>query len=108
MAFSNGQGYHGTVAVTGGKLKGRTGGTDYFFFICPSCQNDQVMRILEYEFRNPAPPVDRGERKKPREYFNLAFHLYCPSCHFEDFVKIDNNHQAGTLGTGQAHLTFGQ
>lgn len=97
MAFNAGKAYHGSEAVEGGKLRGRTGHSDYFFFLCPKCPDDQIMRILEHEFRDPCPPVPRQESKRPAEYFNLAFHLYCPNCHFEDFVKIDNNHAAGPL-----------
>jgi uncharacterized membrane protein YukC len=55
------------------------------------------MRILEYEMRDAAPPIKRQEKKTPKEYINLAFLLYCPNCQFEDFIKIDNNHQAGPL-----------
>jgi hypothetical protein len=97
MAFNRGKGYHGSDQVSGGKLTGRTGQTDYFFFICPACKDNQILRILEYEFRKAAEPRDRAEKKRPVEYFNVAFHLYCPSCQFEDFVKLDNDHQAGRL-----------
>jgi hypothetical protein len=98
MAFNQGKAYHGSSVVYDGKLRGRTGTTDYFFFLCPRCPGEQVMRVLEYEFRNASPPVERYEKKKPTEHFNLAFHLYCPACQLEDFIKIDNNHQAGPLG----------
>jgi len=96
MAFNGGKAYHGTEDVTGGKLCGRTGKTDYFFFLCPKCDGKQVMRPLEYEFREAAATI-REEMKRPNQYFNLALHLYCPTCQFEDFIKIDNNHQAGML-----------
>jgi len=97
MAFNQGRAYHGSLAVEGGKLKGATGNTDYFFFICPKCEGDQTMRVMEYTARTPAPPVERTERKKPTRYFNLAFRLYCPVCQFEDFIKIDNDHPVGPL-----------
>lgn len=97
MTFNRGKAYHGSSAVTGGKLGGRTGRGDYFFFLCPKCPGEQVMRVLEYEFRKAAPPVERDEKKQPSEYFNLAFHVYCAACQFEDFIKIDNNHRAGSL-----------
>ena len=101
MAFNNGKPYHGSQAVEGGKLTGRTGETDYFFFVCPNCNDGQIMRILEYEFRTPpSQPSDRLEKRKPREYFNLVFHLYCPVCQFEDFVKLDNDHSADKIGEG--------
>jgi hypothetical protein len=99
MSFNRGKAYHGSDAVAGGKLTGRTGQSDYFFFLCPVCKDSQVMRILEHEFRKAAPPVQRDEKIRPTEHFNLAFHLYCPSCQFKDFIKIDNNHQAGPLNS---------
>jgi len=37
MKSNRGKAYHGSSAVEGGKLKGRTGTTDYFFFVCPKC-----------------------------------------------------------------------
>jgi hypothetical protein len=97
MTFNAGKPYHGSEAVQGGELKGKTGRSDYFFFLCPRCADERTLRILEYEFREPAAPVARIETKKPTEYFNLAFRLYCPKCQFEDFVKIDNNHRAEPL-----------
>jgi len=97
MAFNEGKAYHGSEAVKGGRLKGRTGKSDYFFFLCPNCDGEQVMRILNYEFRDVSSPLQREEGKKPTQHFNLAFHLYCPHCQFEDFVKIDNDHRAGRL-----------
>jgi predicted RNA-binding Zn-ribbon protein involved in translation (DUF1610 family) len=87
----------GGFSVSGGKLVGRTGDTEYFFFTCPKCPDEQVMRVLDYEFRDDAPPIVRDEKKVPKKHFNLAFSLYCPNCQFEDFIKIDNNHQAGPL-----------
>jgi hypothetical protein len=98
MAFNNGRPYHGSEEVSGGRLTGATGGSDYFFFRCPKCPDDQIMRVLEYEFRDDAPPKERQEKKRPKQYFNLVFHLYCPHCQFEDFIKIDNNHLAGRFG----------
>ena len=96
MAFNNGKPFHGSSDVEGGRLRGRTGETDYFFFLCPRCEGEQVMRILEYELE-PTPPVERQERKQPKTYFRVAFHLYCPICECEDFVKMDNTHPSGHL-----------
>jgi len=97
MAFNHGKPYHGSERVEGGKLRGKTGGTDYFFFLCPQCVDDQVLRILDYDFTEPPAPVNRQEKKSPAKYFILAFHLYCPNCQFEDFVKVDNSHRAEPL-----------
>jgi|SRR5580698_3645069 hypothetical protein len=97
MPFNHGRAYVGSGAVTGGKLTGRTGRTEHFFFICPACNDNQTMRILDYEFVKAAPPLRRSERKTPRQHFDLSFQLYCPVCQFEDFVKIDNDHRADKL-----------
>jgi len=97
MAFNGGKAYHGSAAIEGGKLRGMTGNTDYFFFICPRCKGDYTLRVLEYTAREAAPPVKRNEKKTPAQYFNLVFHLYCPACEFEDFVKLDNDHRVGPL-----------
>jgi rubredoxin len=99
-AFNKGAPYHGSEAVEKGKLTGKTGMSDYFFFLCPKCADGQVLRILEYEFRTAAPAVERRERKTPKKFFDLALHVCCPNCEFEDFVKIDNNHPAGRLEDG--------
>ena len=87
----------GGFCASGGKLVGRTGVTEYFFFICPKCPDDQVMRVLDYEFHHDAQPIVRQEKKRPKKHLNLVFSLWCPNCQFEDFVKIDNNHRAGPL-----------
>ncbi len=55
------------------------------------------MRVLDYEFRVDAQPIVRDEKRSPLKHFNVLFSLYCPRCEFEDFIKIDNNHQAGPL-----------
>ena len=95
MPFNNGKPYHGSMEVSHGKLTGKTGCTDYFFFLCPKCNNGNVLRVLEYEKRDSVPLKDRDEKKKPKENLNIAFHLHCTVCDFEDFIKIDNNHQSG-------------
>lgn len=99
MAFNKGKGYHGTTQVMKGKLTGKTGHSDYFFFACPQCANGQVMRVLEYEDRKDAVHTPREEEKKKKVVtpFNLAFHLYCPVCQLEDYVKLDNSHQSFKL-----------
>ena len=97
MAFNQNKAYHGSEEVTGGRLKGTTGKTDYFFFHCSKCNNGEIMRVLECESRKTAPMVERNEKRQPKESINLAFHLYCPVCQLEDFVKIDNNHQSERL-----------
>ena len=100
MAFNNGEPYHGTSEVSGGKLTGKTGKTDYFFFLCPRCNNGNVMRVLEYERRETIPLTPRREKKNPKENLNLAFHLHFTVCDLDDFIKIDNNHRSGAVADG--------
>ena len=50
-SFNNGKPYHGSEQVIHGKLKGATGETDYFYFFCPRCPDNEVVRILEYGVR---------------------------------------------------------
>jgi hypothetical protein len=96
MPFNGGKPYHGSEEISEARLTGRTGRTDYFFFLCPKCNDGTVLRVLEYERRLIERPLsDRGERAKPSEHLNLAFHLHCPTCQFDDFIKIDNDHPGG-------------
>ena len=90
--FNNGEPYHGSGAVTEGRLQVATCGTDYFFFFCPKCPDRQIMRILDYEVRRwePENPVNQELERKAAQGFVLAFKLYCEQCKHEDFVKIDN------------------
>lgn len=60
------------------------------------------MRVLDYEFRNDFQRVVREEKKTPKKHFNVVLSLYCPNCQFEDFIKLDNNHQAGQLEPKQS------
>lgn len=96
MTFNGGHAYHGSDEVVGGKLTGKTGKTDYFFFLCPKCEGEQVMRILDYDLRKGL-STERNESKDRKQVLNVAFHLFCPVCQFEDFIKIDNDHPAGKL-----------
>lgn len=97
MAFNKGKAYHGSTEVMKGKLTGKTGNSDYFFFVCPQCANGQVMRVLEYEERKDAVHTPREEKKAVAMPINIAFHLYCPVCQLEDYVKLDNSHQSFKL-----------
>lgn len=90
MAFNGGGAYHGSEAVTGGRLTGMTD-TDYFYFFCPCCADRQVMRVLDYDVRREGPVVAYPD-EQPRQArdFTLAFKLHCPNCKLTDFVKISN------------------
>jgi predicted nucleic-acid-binding Zn-ribbon protein len=90
--FNNGKPYHGSEAVDLGKLKGATGETDYFYFFCPKCPNDEIIRILEYgvHAKEPENPYNELCKSKARYGFTLVFRLHCDKCGHTDFVKISN------------------
>ncbi len=90
--FNNGKPYHGSEAVSDGRLTGRTVDTDYFYFICPECPEPHILRVLEYEVRAESPenPYNAQVKKKAIGGFTLAFKLYCEQCGFTDFTKLSN------------------
>ena len=100
MSKSNrGQPYHGSDAVFDGQLKGATGETDYFYFICPKCPHDHILRILEYRVHEEMPenPYDEECKSHANRGFTLAFKLHCEECEYKDFVKVSNiGWQSGT------------
>ena len=95
--FNGGKPYHGSNSVAGGKLRGATGETDYFYFFCPQCPDDEIMRILEYGIHaeEPKNPYDEHCKSKARYGFTLAFKLHCEKCGHTDFVKISNTSWQG-------------
>jgi len=89
--FNNGKTYHGSYLVHKGNLKGATD-TDYFYFFCPKCPEQYVMRILEYdihEYKENNPYNDQV-KIKAKNGFTLVFKLYCENCKHIDFTKISN------------------
>lgn len=92
--FNSGKPYHGSSAVSGGKLKGATD-TDYFYFFCPSCPDSEMLRVLDYEVRAEQADNPYNAQLKPREPkakrgFTLAFKVHCGRCGLTDFVKVSN------------------
>ena len=90
--FNSGKTYHGSAEVREGRLRGATD-TDYFYFFCPHCPNDEMLRVLDYAVRaeseiNPYNEI-LGKPKAARG-FVLAFKLHCQRCGFTDFTKIGN------------------
>lgn len=82
----------GSSKVTGGRLRGATD-TDYFYFLCPQCPDNQMLRILDYENReerpdNPYDDICPGP--KAELGFIIGFKLYCCECGLKDFVKVGN------------------
>lgn len=90
--FNNGKPYHGSTDVTGGKLRGATDATDYFYFFCPKCPSDEIMRVLEYDVHAEEPENRYNSecKSKAKNGFALAFKLHCEKCGHTDFVKVSN------------------
>lgn len=90
--FNNGRAYHGSNAVAGGGLRGATDKTDHFYFFCPNCPDDEIVRVLDYEVRaeEPVNPYDKQCRSKAKRGFVLAFKIHCEKCGHADFVKLSN------------------
>src|SRR5437867_2082475 len=82
---------HGSNAVEGGRLKGATD-TDYFYFFCPKCPENHIMRVLDYGLRHDEPdnPYNSDLRPKASRSFIVAFKLHCQKCGLTDFVKVSN------------------
>lgn len=91
--FNNGKPYHGSSAVQAGKLRGSTDGSDYFYFLCPKCPEDHMLRILEYteHDKQEENPYNGMVKKPAKQAFTLAFHVTCDNCGFDDFVKLSNS-----------------
>ncbi len=90
--FNNGKPYHGSEQVVHGKLKGATGETDYFYFFCPKCPDNKIVRILEYgvHAEESENPYNKKCKSKAKYGFVLAFKLHCEKCGHTDYVKISN------------------
>ncbi|MBB3977271.1 putative RNA-binding Zn-ribbon protein involved in translation (DUF1610 family) [Rhizobium azooxidifex] len=90
--FNNGKPYHGSPDVEGGKLRGATVDTDYFYFFCPKCPDDQIVRVLEHGIhaQQAVNPYNDQCHSVAKNGFTLAFRIHCDSCGFEDFIKISN------------------
>jgi len=90
--FNNGKPYHGSEAVTDGKLMGATDSTDYFYFFCPKCPGRQLLRLLDYTERavQTEPPYRDHVDVVASKGFTLAFKVLCDKCLFTDFFKVSN------------------
>lgn len=97
--FNNGNAYHGSSSVDSGKLRGSTVGSDYFYFFCPKCSEDHILRVLEYGVyeESEVNPSNDDCKSKAKYGFTLAFKIYCEKCGFKDFVKLSNTgYQTGS------------
>lgn len=97
--FNGGKAYHGSSLVKGGKLRGATD-SDYFYFFCPSCPGEHLLRVLDYAVHIEKEEFPYPETKPvPAKCFVLAFKVHCQKCGLTDFVKIGNlGWQEGTHG----------
>lgn len=98
MSGSAPAGIHGSETVQEGKLVGATD-TDYFYFLCPQCDDSTMLRLLDYYVIAEGPveyaPEVRNDAKRD---FTFAFDLKCEECGFSDYVKISNTgFQGGKL-----------
>ena len=105
--FNGGRPYHGSSAVEECGLRGATGDTDYFYFFCPKCEGNNVMRVLEYgvHAQEPVNPYNELFKSTALYGFTLVFKLHCEGCGHSDFVKISNTGlQKGpaTIASGKA------
>lgn len=97
VMFNNGQPYHGSNEVEKGGMIGATGETDYFYFFCPKCPDDEIVRILEYGIhaQEPENPYNEQCKSKAKSGFTLVFKVHCEKCNHTDFVKISNTSWQG-------------
>lgn len=98
--FNNGKPYCGSNDVVHGKLKGSTAESDEFYFFCPKCEDDEIMRLLEYGIHaeEAENPYNEQCTSKAKYGFMLVFKLHCEKCGFSDFVKVSNmDWQGGKL-----------
>lgn len=93
---------HGSEAVEGGRLKGATD-TDYFYFFCPNCEGDEMLRILDFAVikDEPGNPYDAETKSKSKRSFIIRFDLACEKCGLRDCTKVSNiGWQGGRYGEG--------
>lgn len=98
--------FHGSDAVTDGRLRGATDSTDHFYFICPKCGGDSILRLLDYKITNEqkGSKYNSELKSKASRSFTFSFKLFCEQCRFSDYVKISNmGWQAGSLADARIH-----
>lgn len=89
----------GSGAVKKGRLKGATDYSDHFYFFCPKCPDENIVRILDYEVERNETNNEYNDQCKSqaKRSFTLSFKLHCENCGHEDFVRLSNTGwQGGT------------
>ncbi len=83
---------HGTEKIMEGGLRGRTDATDYFYFICPACPDDEILRVLDYELilEEKGNKYNEQMKSKAPKTFVIRLQLFCEACGHKDAVKVAN------------------
>ena len=92
---------HGSEKVMGGKLTGKTD-TDYFYFLCPECPDQQIMRVLDAIQLDDLKPDEKQQILQTLESYNsafksnvkshicISFKIHCENCGLTDIMKISS------------------
>ena len=86
--FNDGKIFHGSDAVQSGSLTGATD-TDYFYFFCPTCPDNERVRLLDCTFVRSDLDYDDAAGALKRSFI-LAFEFVCRKCGHHDFFKVAN------------------
>ena len=93
---------HGSKKVEDGKLIGKTD-TDYFYFLCPQCPDQYIMRVLDAIQLDNLKPEHQQQFTKQLESYNskcqsnakshiaISFKIHCEECGLTEIVKIANH-----------------
>lgn len=83
---------HGTEAVMEGRLRGATDATDYFYFFCPRCPEDRILRVLSSQFTCDEPGNQYNDhfKRKVARSFIIALEVFCEQCGLHDCIKVSN------------------
>ena len=65
--------------------------TDYYYFFCPNCGDDEILRLLDCRVLLDGPvEYTRELRPKAKKEFINSYERYCPKCQFHDVIKLSN------------------
>lgn len=99
---------HGTECVLDGRLRGATDVTDYFYFFCPKCPDDRLLRILDYQLihEEPGNKYNNICKRMAHRSFIIGFDIACEQCGLRERVKISNmGWQDGTHSAALRRIT---
>jgi len=93
MGARSWESWHGSNDVFNGNLRGTTD-TDYFYFFCPKCPDNQILLVSDY--------IDDSNKTKRTKYghkdIGIVFKIKCAKCSYKDYIKITNRGwQGGTF-----------